>query len=54
MISHVIEPLPLAGHKEVKISFTARLSGDYSIMFNTSSGPIAESPYTRIYLPGEP
>ena len=52
-ISHVTEPLPFAGHDKVKISFTARLSGDYSIKFNTSSGPIAGSPYTRIYLPGK-
>ena len=52
-ISHVIEPLPFVGHEEVKISFTVRLSGDYSIMFNTSSGPVAGSPYTRVYLPGE-
>ena len=52
-ISHVIEPLPFAGHETVKISFTVRLSGDYSVTFNTRSGPIAGSPYTRIYLPGE-
>ena len=53
-ISHVVEPLPFSGHEEVKVSFTARLSGDYSIAFNTSSGPIAGFPQNRIYLPGEP
>ena len=53
-ISHVIEPLPFSGHEEVKVSFTARLSGDYSITFNTSSGPFAGFPQTRTYLPGEP
>ena len=52
-ISHVIEPLPFSGHEEVKVSFTARLSGDYSITFSTNSGPVAGFPQTRIYLPGE-
>ena len=53
-ISHVIEPLLFSGHEEIKVSFTARLSGDYCIRLNTSSGLITGSPQTRVYLPGEP
>ena len=49
----MVEPLPFAGHDEVKVSFTVRLAGKYSIAFKTSSGPIAGSPHIRMYLPGE-
>ena len=52
-VSHVVEPLPFAGHEELKVSFTVRLAGKYSILLKTSSGPIADSPHVRMYLPGE-
>ena len=52
-VSHVVEPLPFAGHDEVKVSFTIRLAGKYSITLKTSSGPVAGSPHIRMYLPGE-
>ena len=52
-VSCVVEPLPFAGHEELKVSFTVRLAGKYSISFKTSSGPIAGSPHIRMYLPGE-
>ena len=52
-VSHVVEPLPFAGHEQLKVSFTVRLAGKYSILLKTSSGPIAGSPHVRMYLPGE-
>ena len=52
-ISHAVEPSTLVGSDEATVSFTTRLSGQYTVQFRVSNRHLVGSPFTRKYLAGE-
>ena len=52
-ISHAVEPSTLVESDEATISFTTRLSGQYTVQLKVSNRHIVGSPFTRKYLAGE-
>lgn len=53
VIPHVIEPQNITGEDKIRLSFSTRLSGDYSINIRVNSLLICGSSIIRTYLPGE-
>ncbi len=52
-IRHTVEPEPLEGHSTIKVSFTARVSGQYRIDIYLNGRPIGSGEIVRNYMPGE-
>ncbi len=52
-IPHVVEPTSLDGHSTIKVSFTARVSGQYRIVIKVNDKPISSGEIFRKYKPGE-
>ena len=48
----MLEPAELTGVSKVKISYTARIVGKYSVKLTVNGLNIGNSPYERTYLPG--
>ena len=52
-IPHVVEPTSLEGHSTIKVSFTARVSGQYKIVIRVNNRPIGSREIFRMYKPGK-
>ena len=52
-IPHVVEPTSLEGHSTIKVSFTARVSGQYRIVISVNDKPISSREIFRKFSPGE-
>jgi hypothetical protein len=52
VIPHVVEPAPPTNHSKLRLSFTAKQTGAYSLEVQLNGRSLAGSPVTRTFLPG--
>ena len=52
-IPHVVEPASLLDQSEVKVSFSAKVSGQYKISLKVNLQSVGKGEVVRNYLPGE-
>ena len=52
VVPHAVEPAPPTNHSKLRLSFTTRLAGEYSMNVQINGKKISGSPFTRTYSPG--
>ena len=52
VVPHAVEPAPPTNHSKLRLSFSTRLAGGYSMDVTINGKKIADSPFSRNYLPG--
>lgn len=51
-VPHAVEPAPPTNHSKLRLSFTTRLAGVYTMEVYVNGLSISGSPFSRTYLPG--
>lgn len=52
VVPHAVEPAPPTNHCKLRLSFTTRLAGVYSMEVHVNGKTITGSPFSRTYSPG--